>query len=207
MWKIMFSLVIGIFLIIGSYLYFDKPIVYFLHDHHSRDLILLNFFANQITTVITAGIAICYVYLCLRILSFRLTQFETKLLIICNAVVITWFMKEQLKYVFGRYWAETFIGNKSLLADNIYGFNWFSSASTSFPSGHVAFISAFAGCCWAFFPRWRFLWMALVTIVCVGQVGMYYHFLSDAIAGALLGGLVAFVSIRYINPKKGLTRA
>jgi membrane-associated phospholipid phosphatase len=49
---------------------------------------------------------------------------------------------------------------------------------------------------WFLFPKLRWLWFLLAFLVVVGQIGMYYHFLSDVIAGALLGSLVGFYIIR-----------
>lgn len=44
---------------------------------------------------------------------------------------------------------------------------------------------------WLVYPRLRWLAGLLMLLMVIGQVGLYYHFLSDTIAGATLGYLVA----------------
>jgi membrane-associated phospholipid phosphatase len=117
----------------------------------------------------------------------------------CNAVVIGQFLKDIFKVIFGRYWPATFVcNNPSLVSNHVYGFQWFKSGSAyaSFPSGHTTFIFSFSISMWFLFPKLRWLWFLLAFLVVVGQIGMYYHFLSDVIAGALLGSLVGFYIIR-----------
>lgn len=40
---------------------------------------------------------------------------------------------------------------------------------------------------WAYYPRWRALFAAIVAVVAVGLIGADYHFLSDIIAGGFVG--------------------
>ncbi len=36
-----------------------------------------------------------------------------------------------------------------------------------------------------FYPRLRILSVLLIALTCIGQLGMYYHFVSDLIGGAI----------------------
>jgi membrane-associated phospholipid phosphatase len=189
-----------IFLIILSYYYADRAVVWFLVSHHSREWSILKILANDIVNAIALGIFLFYFFFAVQFMRKKLTPLITKLIVMSNAVVISLFLKDGLKIVFGRYWIDTFkCNNPSLIKNNVYGFNWFTGESvhSSFPSGHSTFILAFTVSMWFLFPKLRWLWCLLALFVLIGQIGMYYHFVSDALAGIMLGSIVAICNYRY----------
>ena len=195
-------LIISATLILISYFYIDKPLVWFLYAHHARQITALYWLANGINNTLIPLIFIYFIYYFIRSSFFLPTMFDKKLLIGCNAVVISIFLKDVLKFIFARYWAATFVcNNPSLLENQVYGFNWFKSgvAYTSFPSGHTTAIVAFAASMWFLFPKLRFVWLVMPLLVMFGQISMYYHFVSDVIAGATLGALVGWSASKEIR--------
>ena len=189
-----------IVLITLSYYWIDRQLVWFLVAHDSRQLFGLKFMANDITHPIGAFVFLFYIYFAIRLEKLLLNKTDKKLIIMCNSIVITVFLKDILKMVFGRYWADTFIcNNPSLVHNDVYGFNGFTTGDTfaSFPSGHAAFIFSFSTSMWILFPKLRWLWCLLAALVVIGQAGMYYHFISDILAGAALGTVVAIYNYRY----------
>ncbi len=206
--KIICSLLLTSVLIVISYFYIDKQLVWFLKAHHSRDVFILKVFAEYIVWIMGAFVFIFYVYFTLLLIKKTVPVCSEKLFFTCNAVVMTVFIKDILKMIFGRYWSTTFIcHNPSLISDGVYGFNWFKtgSAFSSFPSGHTALVFSFTASLWFFFPSLRKIWGILASLVVIGQIGMYYHFVSDVIVGAALGILIAFYNSRYwiLLRKKG----
>jgi membrane-associated phospholipid phosphatase len=192
----------GIILITLSYFFVDRQVVWFLVRHHSTQFGLLKIFANDIVLALTVAIFIFYIYYALCLTRNKIGHVDKKLLLACNAVVIGSFLKDILKNLFGRYWASTFTcNNPSLLNNHVYGFNWLKSggAYQSFPSGHTTFIVAFATSMWFLFPKLRWLWALLACLVMVGQIGMYYHFVSDVLGGIMLGMPVGFYSTYKLN--------
>lgn len=112
--------------------------------------------------------------------------------------------KPPLKYVFSRTWPDTFKeDNVSFLQDGVYGFHWFEVgvAYKAFPSGHTMAVTAIAMVIWYFYPKLRWLSAVMMMAVVVGLLGMYYHFLSDVIAGFYLGWLCAFFGVYVANAK------
>jgi membrane-associated phospholipid phosphatase len=98
-----------------------------------------------------------------------------------------------LKFLFGRYWPETWIDNNpSLIGNNAYGFHPFSfgSAYGSFPSGHTARLFAVLWVVQVAYPAWRWVCGLVATMVIIGLLGMDYHFVGDIIGGVILGTLV-----------------
>ena len=160
-----------------SYYFIDRQLVQFLVDSHSRNLYSLNIMANQIPNAIGGFVFLFYIYVAIRLGKSTLGKTSSKLVVMCNSIVITVFLKDILKFLFGRYWIATFnCNNPSLIGNHVYGFNWFThgTAFESFPSGHAAFIFSFSTSMWLLFPSLRWIWSLLAGLVVIGQMGMYY---------------------------------
>src|SRR4030095_8274645 len=85
--------------------------------------------------------------------------------------------------------------NPSLIGTGTYGFHPFQRGDDvgSFPSGHAARILAFAAVWVIAMPR-RTVQVVVIVLsasMLVSLVAMDYHFVSDVIAGSVLGGIVA----------------
>ncbi len=198
--KILFLLFVSTALIVLSYFFIDRQLVWFLVAHHSRSFWILKIFANDIPLFITAIIFLYYIYFFIKLTVFNIKKFDKKFIVVCNSIVIAIFLKDILKNVFSRYWPATFTcNNPSLISNHVYGFAWFklSNAYASFPSGHTTFIFSFSISMWFLFPKLRWLWSLLAFCTILGQIGLYYHFVSDVIAGIALGSLVAFYNVSY----------
>ncbi len=120
-----------------------------------------------------------------------LTPLESAFLRLCCAILIAIAVKEVLKGAFGRTWPETWVcNNPSYFGNGVYGFFPFHGGQgyASFPSGHTTAMTAFAGSLWCLWPKLRWLGIVLTLAVVIGLLGADYHWLSDIIAGAILGG-------------------
>jgi membrane-associated phospholipid phosphatase len=112
--------------------------------------------------------------------------------------------KELAKLAFGRTWPETWTGgNPSFIRDGAFGFSPFHGGAgwSSFPSGHEALVCAVAGCLWALAPRLRPLCVVAVLAMAIGLLGADYHWLSDVLAGGLLGWLIGVFVAKLELPK------
>ncbi len=135
-----------------------------------------------------------------------LTPNESALLRLSCAILIAGVLTFELKEVFGRTWPETWINNNpSYFGNGTYGFFPFHGGQgwASFPSGHTTAISAFAGALWFLWPKLRWLGVVLVLAVAVGLLGADYHWLSDIIAGAIVGGATGVAAARIAPHKEG----
>jgi membrane-associated phospholipid phosphatase len=52
---------------------------------------------------------------------------------------------------------------------------------------------------WLTYPKFRWLYGTLVALVVIGLIGLDYHFVSDVIAGACLGGLTGYYVVKISN--------
>ena len=182
-------------LVLISYYFLDREMLFFLTSMQTHHWLVFNLFA-YIPDVIRGLIFIFYIYFSIRILKLSISFFDKKCLVACNATVIALFLKEGLKAMCGREWPGSYQGN-SFLISNEYGFNWFMNFTSSFPSGHATLIFAFSVSMFYLFPAWRWVWGLLCALTIIGQLGMHYHFLSDLVAGGLLGSVVAMANYRY----------
>ncbi len=78
--------------------------------------------------------------------------------------------------------SEVFEGAEIVLA---YGHNW--AAIESFPSGHMAVITALAATGWFAMPQLRGILVAYIALNAVTRVSFGAHFPADVVAGAALG--------------------
>ena len=111
------------------------------------------------------------------------------------AVLLTRVAVDELKFVFGRPWPETWIDrNPSWIGTRTFGLFPFHGGRgfQSFPSGHAADIAAPAAVFARLLPRAWPLAAAAIVAVGAGLVVSDYHFVSDVLAGAYVGVVVGY---------------
>jgi membrane-associated phospholipid phosphatase len=91
--------------------------------------------------------------------------------------------KDELKFLFGRPWPFAWLD---------YGLYAFHPGTDNFlygafPSGHTAYVAAPLWVLWCRQPRWRVAYGAVTGSVMLGLVGANYHYVSDVLAGLLVG--------------------
>lgn len=87
--------------------------------------------------------------------------------------------------------------------DASHGF--FHDALHSFPSGHTATACALAWCLSRMYPNGRFVFWGFATMVAAQRLFAQAHYLSDTIAGAMVGVLVAILINKYRVRSAGAT--
>jgi membrane-associated phospholipid phosphatase len=126
------------------------------------------------------------------------------LLVACISLIIADTFRISLGDVFGRYWPETWRhDNPSLIGTGTYGFHPFQRGDDvgSFPSGHACRILGFAGVWMIAMPRTRAIAMILSVPMLLNLVAMNYHFVSDVIAGSVLGAVIAAYAVHFSRLK------
>jgi membrane-associated phospholipid phosphatase len=174
-----------------SYAWIDRSLCEWIYTHGLRDN-LLPFTALFEWPPLMSGLA----PLMLMVASILPPGRQRHLLILVGlSVLMTFVLKNDLKWIFSRYWPMTWTHqNLSWISHRAYGFQWFqghlfqgNDQTGSFPSGHAAV--AFA----ALLPVgivYRKLMGVVLTVAAVEALSMVaydYHFLSDILAGSLVG--------------------
>ena len=94
--------------------------------------------------------------------------------------------------IMGFHWSADFLPTS---IDASHGF--FRDGLHSFPSGHTATACALAWCLSRMYPSGRFVFWGFASMVAIQRLFAQAHYVSDTIAGALVGVLVATLVNRY----------
>ena len=171
-----------------SYFFIDRALAGLTHPYHDAPFFVgLTYIAAPLTPIASLLAA----FIGARALARgSVTEAQSQLLRAACAVLIAGVLTHELKELFGRTWPETWVNNNpSYFSNGTYGFFPFHAGQgwRSFPSGHTAAIAAVAGAIWYLWPKLRWLATALSAAVAIGLLGANYHWLSDVMAGAVIG--------------------
>ncbi|MBZ5637634.1 MAG: phosphatase PAP2 family protein [Acidobacteriia bacterium] len=124
---------------------------------------------------------------------------RTRFLRVCGTGVPASFAaKSLLQWVFGRSDPLAWV-----LYDQVPQFFWFSWGPRvgSFPSGHMTVFTTLATALWLHYPRYKPVYVGFLALLGLALVVTTYHYFSDVIAGAYLGGVIGMAA------RRGMERA
>lgn len=179
-----------------SVLWVDHPLARVLADFSGARLLLRNPHVHFPLFVVLAcgGIGAGLGY---RLLGLRLPRPVEAAMFAGAAILIAMVLTEDvLKPIFSRPQPITYLLHGSS------GFHWFhwNYSRNSFPSGHATEASALFGVGWAYYPRLRWVFVALFTLLALALMLGQWHFLGDILAGALVGSGVAALTLHFGKP-------
>lgn len=191
------GLLLTVLLVTAAFLWVDRAISLFAHHEFAqlpifRELTRIPEIMEIVASLVFAAVGLHALF------ERKLTKLASALLLSGISIVVAAQLKNDLKFVFGRTWPETWINNNpSLIRDDVYGFNFFHGGAgyMSFPSGHTTVTCAVMAVFWICYPRYRPLYAAIVAAVAIGLMGANYHFLSDIIAGGFLGASTGWITV------------
>ncbi len=80
--------------------------------------------------------------------------------------------------------------------------HFIKTSTSSFPSGHTAGVFAILALMQEEFPIGRWLWLSFAILVGFSRIYLGVHYLSDVLAGALLGYLVGYFILKLEKKNK-----
>lgn len=178
--------------IVFCYYFVDRSAAEFAAEHGLRRFKLLDWISSIPVYISYITAVVCVLAIIVFAFKRRVEKWMLCSFIIAISLYLSSTVKDQLKFVFGRYWPATWKdGNPSWINNHEYGFHPFHSGVwyQSFPSGHATAIFASMAVIWMLYPRLRVPAFFLIALTCIGQLGMYFHFVSDIIGGAYLGSV------------------
>jgi membrane-associated phospholipid phosphatase len=188
------ALCIGAVLI--CYFWIDRPVAFFVHRHHINKFQVFRWLTYPPPEVQNWS-ALVLTILMIRRAWGAFLGWQKVLLVACLSLIVADDFRISLGDVFGRYWPETWThDNPSLIGTGTYGFHPFQRGDDigSFPSGHACRILGFATVWLIAMPRSRTVQIVVIVLcapMLISLVAMNYHFVSDVIAGTVLGWMVA----------------
>jgi membrane-associated phospholipid phosphatase len=180
-----------------AYQWFDRPISYFAHDQLASWRIFKEM--QRLPEYFAVAACLFFVILGVHVLAQRkVGRCLIALSLSGVSLAVSAQIKDQLKFVFGRTWPETWVNdNPSLIRDGVSNFNFFKGGVgySSFPSGHMTACCAAISVLWFSYPRYRPFYVLAIADVAIGLIGANYHFLSDLMAGGFIGWCTGWIAV------------
>ena len=185
------------------YFWVDRSVAFFIYHHHINHIVVFRWLTYPPPEVQNWS-ALVLTILVVRRAWGPFLRWQKVLFVACVSIFVADDFRISLGDVFGRYWPETWThDNPSLIGTGTYGFHPFQRGDDvgSFPSGHACRILGFAGVWMTAMPGTRVLATLLAAPMLLSLVAMNYHFVSDVIAGSVLGGLIATYAVHLARLK------
>ena len=174
-----------------SYAWIDRPLCEWIFNHGLREQLLPLASLFEWPPLMSG-----FAPLILIVASMLPPSRQRHLLILFGvSVLMTFVLKNDLKWVFSRYWPMTWTHqNFSWISHRAYGFQWFqghlfqgNDQTGSFPSGHAAVAFAALLPVGMVYRKFLVIVLTVAAVEALAMVAFDYHFLSDVLAGALVG--------------------
>ena len=195
------ALTVGLVAVAICYQWVDRPVAFFVHDRQVEKILLFRWLTYPPPIVQTWSPLVLALAMVRRAWG-PLADWQWALFVACLSLIVADEFRTSLGDLCGRYWPETWTNNNpSLIGNGVYGFHPFQAGDDrgSFPSGHAARILGFAGVWWIALPRGRVLYAIVCLPMLASLVAMNYHFVSDVIAGSVVGTVVARYASRLAD--------
>ena len=184
----------------GSYYYLDRPIAIYMSQFHHNTVseFSLSVLLTELVYFITLLFMLLYAYFHFVNIEHRWVEISG---VLSLGIVIAFFIKAQLQYLFGRI-GPRYISSNQLLFErksSLYGFHPFMSGS--FPSGHMVIFTCLLLLFSYYYPKSRCWCYLLLAVLAFLLIFHNYHFLSDVVAGTYIGALIA-LTIRFLLQDK-----
>jgi len=175
------------------YFWIDRPVAFFVYRHHINTIRVFRWLTYPPPEVQNWS-ALALTILVIRRARGPFLRWQKVLVVACVSLIVADDFRISLGDVFGRYWPQTWThDNPSLIGTGAYGFHPFQRGDDigSFPSGHACRILGFATVWMIAIRGSRIVTAVLCAPMLVSLVLMNYHFVSDVIAGSVLGAIIA----------------
>jgi membrane-associated phospholipid phosphatase len=190
--------------VLVSVQWIDRPIALWIFDAFGGRRIPTQT-ADRIFSIPFVTTIVFVIFGIIAITGRRFSKLEATIAMCAISTLASTVIKDQLKFVFGRTWPDTWgPGIVSFVRDNVYGFHFFQSGKSfeSFPSGHAAVAAAVLSVIWILFPNLRAFCTIGLIAVDIGLVALNLHFLSDVVAGSFVGVSTGLFTVALWNASK-----
>lgn len=176
-----------------SYFYIDKSIAIYFHNFNvTANHVWLTSIFHHITKLGESQYALLVLITLFFFFQKKVPLFAYQMLYLFSAVALSGITVDILKIVVARMRPDM------LFQHDLYGFVGFTLGAqfNSLPSGHSATAAALAIGLTLLFPRYKSAYVLIAFLIIFSRVFLTFHYLSDTLIGALLGGIIAFVIYR-----------
>ncbi|HLD17332.1 MAG TPA: phosphatase PAP2 family protein [Coxiellaceae bacterium] len=194
------ALLLGSVIIFFTYHFVDERLSNCLLSYYAAGTFIGFGYFTEVAQYLDVAVFLIIVYSLVIRLRRHLHHFEAT----CFAGSVGFLIAEGaikiLKFIFGR--TSLWQNGQCSWFQHIdpYTFHFFSKGPLfeSFPSGHMSYVTSFFIAFWVAYPKIRWILVLYFLGCAMGLVSHCYHFLSDVIAGGILGTIIAsFVSYHF----------
>jgi membrane-associated phospholipid phosphatase len=199
------GLVLTGLIVLISVAWIDKPIAIWVNDNLGQRHFPAGLATSPGLSIPLVSALVFAVFGLSAVMGRNFSRLEWAVLLCDISALAAEAIKNQLKYVFGRTWPDSWKPDiLSLVRDNVYGFHFFHPGQSyeSFPSGHAAVIAAVISVLWILFPipKVRFLCTVCVAVADLGLVLLNLHFVGDVVAGTFVGVSTGLFTVALCAP-------
>ena len=173
-----------------SFLWVDKPVALWVAKAFGQRQLPVGLSETPVLSLPLIASGLFVVLGIVALAGRRFSKTEMTIAMTAISTLATIVVKDQLKFVFGRTWPDSWgPGVLSLVQNNVYGFHFFQSgkAFESFPSGHSCVAAAILSLPYIMFPKLRVACAVCLLAIDIGLVVLNLHFVSDVVAGNFVG--------------------
>ncbi len=186
-------------LVVFSYFVLDRPLATFVHGqfHDEKLFAWLTHFVDALMPLAVIALIVAAAATLMRQPLGRPSDVALRAAL---GLLVAIALKDELKFLFGRTWPETWVGNNpSFFGNGTFGFHPLHGGIgySSFPSGHMTETCTVMAVLWFCYPRFRWIYTSVALLVAIGLLGADFHWLSDVIAGAYLGTAVGVIAAKF----------
>jgi membrane-associated phospholipid phosphatase len=145
---------------------------------------------TQAPVLLSAGTAAVVLGCCCLVFQLPFAKFCRSATLAGFATLLSYVLvRDILKQIFGRAFPYIVLGHGT------DAFHWFSLLPTerSFPSTHAAELTAILAVFWIRHPRWKIPYVIVALVMNMTMMLGEWHFLSDIVAGMLVGTAAALL--------------
>lgn len=192
-----FRISIGIILLlVGSYQWIDRPVARWVKSECVGEVNTLFVAITQLggSTWYLVGSAVAFGFF--RYVK-RYPLYAHRFAFVFASVAVSGIATDIIKVIAGRFRPEKWFN------EGLYGFDFFhvTASMISFPSGHTATAFSLAMVISKLYPKYALIGWAIALAVGISRVMVSMHYVSDVIAGAMVGVVSVHLLVIYWSPK------
>ncbi len=195
-WYIVRISIGSILLLVGSYYFIDRPVAHWAKVYCVGKSNTLFLAITQLgdSTWYLVGSAVGFLFF--RYVK-RYPLYAHRYAFVFASVAVSGIVADMIKAIAGRFRPEMWFTH------GLYGFDFFhvTASMISFPSGHTATAFSLAMVLSKLYPKYALIGWAIALAVGISRVMVSMHYVSDVIAGAMVGVVSVHLLIRYWSPK------
>lgn len=174
-------------LTVGAFLFLDRDVTEFFYQIKNSDFVYVMKYVTclgEATLYLAVALVIYFVY------RKKNRNYADKARFFIVTILLSGVAVNLFKGIIGRFRPIEWIKNDTYGFDN---FSFLEYTANSFPSGHATTAFAIGISLIFLFPKYRTAFLLFTVTIALSRVVLYQHYLSDVMAGAVVGSVTTYL--------------